>query len=408
MVQPVATVAPLPARASFVPSAVVYFLLFTAVGCWQVYASVLFADFGVSLAVIGLLASVPAAVAIVGAPAWGLMADRLGDVRPPLLVAGLMAAAVASLLFLRPEMPWLALVVVGVAAGASGLTPLLDARTVQRLGRDRERFGQVRVFGSIGFVVSSLLVGVLVQATQPEAMLAVYVPALAATGIVGAAVLGRGSRAVRAAGIGPAAALGLLREPGMGLFFAGSVVTWVAATGVMTFFSLRLLELGGDARLAGLGWAATASLEIPTMLAFRRLAGRFGVDRLLVVGAVLFAVRSAGWAVLGSATALVLIAGLGGIGFGLFLVGTTTFVAARAPRALQATAQALFAATAFALGSILGAIIAGLVAGGWGLQAVFPVGAAGSAIGAALIWLAVIRRPIPVHDEQQSSDPLSA
>ena len=234
----------------------------------------------------------PAAVSIVGAPTWGLIADRLGDVRPPLLVAGLVAAAVATLLFLRPEMPWLALVVIGIAAGASGLTPLLDARTVQRLGRDRERFGQVRVFGSIGFVVSSLLVGMLVQATQPEAMLAVYVPALAATGIVGAAVLGRGSRAVRAAGIGPRAAAGLLRDPGMGLFFVGSVVTWIAATGVMTFFSLRLLELGGDARLAGLGWAATASLEIPTMLAFRRLAAGSRVERLLVVGAALFAVRS--------------------------------------------------------------------------------------------------------------------
>ena len=98
MTQPPPTPPPLPARVSFVPSAVVYLLLFTAVGCWQVYASVLFADFGVSLAVIGLLASVPAAVAIVGAPSWGLVADRLGDVRPPLLVAALLAAAVASLL----------------------------------------------------------------------------------------------------------------------------------------------------------------------------------------------------------------------------------------------------------------------------------------------------------------------
>ena len=270
-------------RGALTRSAIVYMLLFCAVGCWSAYASVLFPDLGVGLAVIGLLASVPAAVSIVGAPTWGLVADRLGDVRPPLLVAGLWAASAAALLVLQPPMPWIALVVAILAAGSSGLTPLVDARTVERLGRARDRFGEARAFGSLGFILATLAVGVLVQATGTLAMLAVYVPSLALTGIVGAALLGRGSRTARASGVGPIRALGLLRDPGMGLFFAGSVVVWVAATGIMAFFSLRLIELGGDARLVGIGWAANAVLEIPTMLAYRRLAGRLRVQWLLVV-----------------------------------------------------------------------------------------------------------------------------
>ena len=177
-------------RGALTRSAVVYMILFSAVGCWSAYASVLFKEQGVGLAVIGLLASVPAAVSIVGAPTWGLVADRLGDVRPPLLVAGLWAAAAASLLALQPPMPWTALVVAILAAGSSGLTPLVDARTVERLGRARDRFGQARAFGSLGFILATLGVGVLVQAIGTTAMLAVYVPALALTGVVGAAVLG--------------------------------------------------------------------------------------------------------------------------------------------------------------------------------------------------------------------------
>jgi MFS transporter, PPP family, 3-phenylpropionic acid transporter len=377
-------------------SAIVYMFLFSAVGCWAAYASVLFQELGVGLAVIGVLASVPAAVSIVGAPAWGLVADRLGDVRPPLLVAGLWAAGAASLLAFQPPMPWTALVVAVLAAGSSGLTPLVDARTVERLGRARDRFGQARAFGSLGFILTTLGVGVLVQATGTPAMLAVYVPALALTGIVGAAVLGRGSREARAAGVGPIRALRLLRDPGMGLFFAGSVVVWVAATGVMAFFSLRLIELGADARLIGLGWAANAVLEIPTMLAYRRLAGRLRVQWLLVAGASIFVVRAALFAVSGSAVGLVFGAALGGIGFALFLVGTTTFVARRAPASLRATAQALFTSTAYAIGSIVGGILAGLVAGAWGLAAVFPAAAVMSAVGAVMIWLALIRRDVPV------------
>ncbi|HEY3335053.1 MAG TPA: MFS transporter [Candidatus Limnocylindrales bacterium] len=384
-------------RGALTRSAAVYMILFSAVGCWSAYASVLFKELGVGLAVIGLLASVPAAVSIVGAPTWGLVADRLGDVRPPLLVAGLWAAAAASLLALQPPMPWTALVVAVLAAGSSGLTPLVDARTVERLGRARDRFGQARAFGSLGFILTTLAVGMLVQASGTVAMLAVYVPALALTGIAGAALLGRGSRSTRASGIGPIRALRLLRDPGMGLFFAGSVVVWIAATGVMAFFSLRLIELGGDARLVGIGWAANAVLEIPTMLAYRRLVGRLRVQWLLVAGAAIFVVRAALFAVTGSAIGLVVGAALGGVGFGLFLVGTTTFVARRAPASLRATAQALFSSTAFAIGSIVGGILAGLVAGEWGLAAVFPAAAVTSAVGALMIWLAVIRRDVPVQ-----------
>ena len=383
-------------RGALARSAVVYMILFSAVGCWSAYASVLFGDLGVGLAIIGLLTAVHAAVAIVGAPAWGLVADRLGDVRPPLLAAGLWAAVAASLLALQPPMPWIVLVVAALAAGSSGLTPLVDARTVERLGRHRDRFGQARAFGSLGFILTTLAVGLLVQATSTLAMLAVYVPALALTGIVGAAVLGRGSRSTRVAGIGPIRALGLLRDPGLGLFFAGSVVVWVAAAGIMAFFSLRLIELGGDARLVGIGWAANAVLEIPTMLAYRRLVGRFRVQWLLVAGAAIFVVRALLFTVTGSAMGLVAGAALGGVGFGLFLVGTTTFIARRAPAALRATAQALFSSTAYALGSIVGGILAGLVAGTWGLAAVFPACAATSTVGAVLIWLAVIRRDVPI------------
>jgi hypothetical protein len=44
----------------------------------------------------------------------------------------------------------------------------------------------------------------------------------------------------------------------------------------------------------------------------------------------------------------------------------------------------------------VGGILAGLVAGAWGLAAVFPACAATSTVGALLIWLAVIRRDVPV------------
>jgi predicted MFS family arabinose efflux permease len=142
----------------------------------------------------------------------------------------------------------------------------------------------------------------------------------------------------------------------------------------------------------GLGWAANAVLEIPTMLAFRRIAGRVRLPWLLVAGSGVFALRAIVFTASGDPTGMIVAAALGGVGFALFLVGTTTWIARRAPVQLQATAQALFSSTAYAIGAITGAILAGQIAGHWGLGALFPVATVGSIVGCVLIWLAVVRR----------------
>ncbi|HEX5826629.1 MAG TPA: MFS transporter, partial [Candidatus Limnocylindrales bacterium] len=176
------------------------------------------------------------------------------------------------------------------------------------------------------------------------------------------------------------------------LFFAGSVFVWTSAVGTMTLFSLRIIELGGDSALAATGWAINALWEVPFMLGFARFARRFRVEHLIVIGAVLFVIRGVLWTL--SPTPLLLIAFtvVGAAAFAFVLVGTAAFVAERAPDHLQATAQALFGATTFALGSIAGAVLAGQIAAAAGIPAIYPAGVVASAIGALLIWLGIARR----------------
>ena len=50
-------------------------------------------------------------------------------------------------------------------AGLAGIGPTLDARTLETLGpKGRDRYGQVRAFGSLAFVIVALLVGLLLEA----------------------------------------------------------------------------------------------------------------------------------------------------------------------------------------------------------------------------------------------------
>jgi MFS transporter, PPP family, 3-phenylpropionic acid transporter len=377
---------------SIAAPAVVYVLQFTAIAVWVAYATVYFQSLGVDLAAIGLLAAVPSVISIVAAPIWGLVADRLGDMRPPYLAGAVIAAACGLTLLLQPSMPWLLLAVVGLAVGASGLGAMLDARTVQRLWPDRERFGQARAFGSIAFMACTILVGGAITGASVRLIWIVYAVAFVAAGVAAYGLLGRQAGGPRVAGVGPRAGLRLLRDPGLGLFFAGSTLAWMASAGALTLFSLRVVDLGGTTADVGMGWAVNAALEVPLMLAFQRISRRVRVEPLIVVGLFVFALRSALWAAAGSPLAFVLAAATSGAGYALVYVGTTAFVAGRVPAQLQATAQALFSSTSYAIGSIGGAVLAGQVARAAGLGAVYPAAAVLSLIAAVLVWVAILPR----------------
>jgi PPP family 3-phenylpropionic acid transporter len=371
-----------------------YGLYFGAFGAWSPYFPVYFSGLGADLAVIGVLSAIPALVQIVAAPAWGLLADRIGDVRPLLLAAALVAGASGVLLAGNPSVAWLFPGVTVFALGTAGMPAMIDAHVVVRLGAARDRFGQARVFGSIGFVTISMLTGWLVSGSGARTLFLVFVPLMVLTGVAAMTLFGRPAVRERVGGIGPMGAMRLLSDRSLALYFIGACVTWTAASGGLTYFSLRLVEQGADAGLIGIGWAVNAIVEVPVMLLFRRLTGRFGVRALMVGGAVAFGLRSAGWALAGSAVASVLASSMGGIGVALFLVGTTAWVADRTPRAMRATAQALFVGTTYAVGAIVGALMAGFIASVAGLATMFAVSGLTGLSGAAITWLAV-GRPVP-------------
>ncbi len=368
-----------------------YAIYFGAIGVWSPYWPLYFTQLGVGLEAIGLLAAIPAAVQIVAAPAWGLIADRLGDVRLPLVAAAVVCIGAAAFMASGPATAWLFPGVALLALGSSAWSPLIDARTVTALGAQRDRYGQARGIGSAGFIVGSVAMGLLVDAQGPQVLFAAYIPLVAIAGLWVAALFGRAGTRQRVAGVGPLGALRLLRERSMALMFAGSVIVWAACNGASAFFSLRLVAQGADAGIVGVGWAVNAIVEIPMMLLFRRLARRTGLPALIAAGTAVLALRNLGWAVAGNDIATVLVALLSGVGFSLYLVGVTSWLADRVPSALRATAQALFLGTAYATGTIAGSLGAGWIAGAWSLDAMFYAATVVAAAGTLITWLAVGR-----------------
>ena len=365
-----------------------YLVYFAAIGAAYPYLPVFYRGLGLTLAEIGLLTAIQAAIQLILAPVWGGLADRFPRTRLMLPLAAGVATIGATILFLATDVPTVFVGSFVLYGGLSGIGPTLDARTLETLGSDqRSRYGQVRAFGSLAFVLATVAVGFVLDAEGARSLFWVYLPFLLATVLVTATIPRRGgmSRSVNLT----RGAWEFLSDSGMAIFLAGVVVVWSSIAAVNAFYSIQIVALGGSPGLVGVAWAVGAVIEVPYMFAFPRVAGRFGIERLVVLGSIAFAVRAILAAVVSDPIALVVIAPLEGLGFASVFVGGVTVVAARAPAGLGGTAQGLFSAST-GLATILGSAFGGAIAGLLGIPGLFVVCGVVSLVGTAIVAVALL------------------
>jgi PPP family 3-phenylpropionic acid transporter len=362
-----------------------YVAAYAAVGASFPYLSVFYLERGLSLTTIGLLTALGAAAGLLGAPLWGALADRSAG-RPIVIpVAALVTAAGATGLALADGPTGMVVALAILSVAFAGIAPALDARALETVGDDRDRYGRIRAWGSGSFIVAVALTGALIERAGPASLFAVYIPSLVALAAVSLPLRGDASapRLPRLNAIGV-----VLRHATVMRFLGAVLLVWSSSMAVNWYFSIHLLELGAPGELVGGAWAIGALVEIPIMAGYAWFATRVGGARLLVAGAGLFAARAL---VLVVATDPIVVAGtmvLHGAAFALVLIGGVTFVSRHAPEATAATAQGILSATVFSLALMLGPAIGSWVAENVGVTALFVVALAGSTLAIPVLWLA--------------------
>ena len=160
-----------------------YLIYFAAIGAAFPYLPVFYHDIGLGLEQIGVLTALQAAIQLLLAPVWGGLADRFPHTRLTLPLAAAVATVGATILFRADDFPTVLVGSLILYAGISGIAPTLDARTLETLGTERRsRYGEVRAFGSLAFVLATLAVGFVLDAEGARALFWIYIPFLIAHG----------------------------------------------------------------------------------------------------------------------------------------------------------------------------------------------------------------------------------
>jgi PPP family 3-phenylpropionic acid transporter len=373
-----------------------YVAMYAAVGASFPYLSVFYRERGLDLGAIGLMTALGAAAGFLAAPIWGALADRYAGSRLVVPVAALITVAGALTLALAPGVVGMALGVALLSIAFAGIGPTIDARSLETVGSDRNRYGRLRAWGSASFIVVVALTGALIERAGPASLFVVYIGALLALAFVALPLRGDGSgpRLPRLSAIGV-----VLRHRPIARFLPAVLLAWSASMAINWYFSIHLLELGAPGELVGSAWAIGALVEVPIMAAYPWLGARVGGERLIAIGATAFALRALALLLVSDPVLAAATMVLHGVAFALVLVGGVTFVSRHAPEATAATAQGILSATVYSVALILGPGIGSWIASQFGVPALFLTALAGSVAAVPLLWLVTIERTQPAPSD---------
>lgn len=362
-----------------------FFAYYGYIGVFSPYASLYFADRGMTAAQVGVLMSLMQVMRIFGPNLWGWVADHSQQRVMVLRISALFALICFSGMFFGQTFGQFMAVMILLNLFTSAQAPLSEALMLAELRGDLTHYGRIRLWGSVGFIASVMIAGQWLDwfgiGWMPWVTTVLLLMVLAASLHMKEAPAGPVTRQEVAVG-------GLLKRREVIAFFASAFLMIAAHAALYVFYSLYLANIGYSKTVIGLMWSLGVIAEIVFFYYQAPLFRRFGVQKLLVGSFLLAGARflMIGY---GAESLLMLLAAqiLHAASFGIHHSGSIAMLQHWFAGARQARGQALFISVSYGLGGTIGGLI---MSGVWdvlGPKAVYSIAAAFALGGAVSIAL---------------------
>jgi len=292
---------------------------------------------------IGIVLAVPLVVRIVVVPLWTRLADRLGRTREALVGAALASVAGFAL---TAFMSGFAPILVAFALAATAVSPVLalgDAFALRGLKGRTGRYGSVRLWGSVSFIIANLGGGLLLARLGAGDVIWAVVAALALTALA-ALALGRLPAPPAEPAEARRAGASLWRSRDFVAVALGASLIQASHAVLYGFATLQWSARGIGGSAIGALWALAVVAEIVLFAFSARAVGLFGAAGMIALGGLGGTLR---WTVMAfdpPTAALPALQCLHALSFAATHLGTMHFLAQAAPPRAGATAQGDFVA----------------------------------------------------------------
>ncbi|GAA5316014.1 MAG: major facilitator superfamily domain-containing protein 6 [Candidatus Pelagadaptatus aseana] len=361
-----------------------YFFYFGLLGAIVPFWGLYLQSLGFSALQIGYLGAILMGTKIVAPNLWGWLGDRLGQ-RLRILQVGCLLAIICFLIILfKHSFAWVALSVALFSFFWNAVLPQFEVVTLAHLGNSPQFYSRIRVWGSIGFVLVVLGLGLFFDVVDIRYLPWVMLFMLCLIWFSSLSV----SEKPFTVGHGKHQPLWqTICEPHVLSFLVCVFLLQVSHGSYYTFYSVYLEALSYSRSTIGVLWALGVVAEVLVFLVMHRVMHRYSLRQILLFSLSMTVVR---WWLIGcyadSAAVLIFAQGLHAFSFGCCHAVAIEFVRRHFHGEIQGQGQALYTAASFGAGGAVGAFISGLV---WALSPVlsFALSALFAALALLVVWL---------------------
>ena len=361
-------------RRQLAPFAALSASYFAHIGFFNPYLPLWLQELGLSILAISVLVSVQAATRLFAPYGWGWLSDRTGE-RIQLMRYSACASLLASTgLWWDGGVNWLFGVLLFMFMHTSAMMPMSEAAMAHLVTQDgvfnTRRYGRIRLWGSVGFLVTVMVAGIFFEragmhhfpAWTVATMLAVTISVFCLPDLKEAIP----AHALRVN------VMPVLRQRAVQWFFASVFFHVLSHIGIYVFFSLYLDSLGYSKSMIGLLWALSVVVEIGWFFTQSRWLPRMSLPAWLVLCSAAMVLRMGLTASSAQVLVLLLLAqALHALTFATHHTVCIALLSQHFSGRLRGRGQALYTVIGYGFPGVIGGLAGGMLSTHYGLSSVY-------------------------------------
>jgi PPP family 3-phenylpropionic acid transporter len=360
-----------------------YFFHFAFIGAFAPYWSLYLKSLSFNALQIGVLMSLLHITRIFAPTAWGYLADHTGKRMLIVQLAAITGLVSYCGVFFGESFLWMFAVMMLMSFFWSASLPLIEATTLSHLGKSTARYGSIRSWGSLGFILAVIGIGYLLDATEIALLLWVVLGfklgiVIFSWRIPEAEIASHSTDALSVQQI--------FKQPGVLAFFSACLLMAFAHGPYYTFYSIYLVDYGYSKGAIGWLWAIGVICEIGVFFLMPRVMHRFSLKQILAFSFTCAVARflMIGWGVEWP-TVMLMAQILHAATYGAHHVAAMMAVHYFFRGRHQAKGQAFYTSFTFGVGGTLGGVFSGYAWEWLGPGFTFSMSAAAALVGLGLI-----------------------
>jgi len=360
-----------------------YFFYFASLGVLIPYWSLYLKSLGFNSLTIGGLVAILPATKLIAPYLCGWLADHTRRSMLIIRVTSIFALLSFSLVFVSQQLWWLCFAMLLFSFFWNAILPQFEAMTLNHLGDDTHHYSMIRLWGSLGFIVTVVLMGDLLQ--QYETSLVPLVVLITFAGISLSSFIVPEKLNTPHAEQAPI--WNVIKQPRVLAFLVVCFLMLCSHGPYYTFYTIYLQEQGYSSYVTGVLWAVGVLAEVIIFLLIPRLLPVFGARKLLITTLLLTTLR---WLIIGffvnDLSMLFMAQLIHAFSFGVFHAVGISLVHEYFTGSHQGRGQAIYSSTSYGAGVAIGSLVSGVVWDQWGASVLFVFASCCTMLALAIVW----------------------